>query len=109
MKLVSCLWANILVIIFIRDNIFASGIGIETFKKGKTLQKNLPKEEDPRLKSSELPDLPIYYKGWIKYLHYTQKDKSKPKAFYKNVAFEAQGRKGLSNSALYQKDGVSNT
>ena len=38
----------------------------------------------------KLPDIPIYFQGWLKYLHFKQDESNKAKRFYKNSAFETQ-------------------
>jgi hypothetical protein len=107
MKIVTCLLANIIFAIFISQFIICSSIGIGGLKKGKNSHKRVkvepkvePKlEEDvsPDKDKQELPNLPVYFKGWIKYLHYSESSKNKPKAFYKNIAFEEQSKKVASN------------
>lgn len=39
-----------------------------------------------------LPDQPVYAQGWIKYLHYDDAGKQKPKKFWKNTLFEQEQR-----------------
>ncbi len=39
-----------------------------------------------------LADQPIYAQGWIKYLHYDDAGKLKPKKFWKNTLFEQENR-----------------
>jgi len=34
----------------------------------------------------------VYFEGWIKYLHYSDRDKDKSKAFFKNTNFAKQER-----------------
>jgi len=40
--------------------------------------------------SVDLPDMPIYYLGWIKYFRYLENGGEKPKMFFKNTSFEKQ-------------------
>ena len=47
------------------------------------------------LTAEDLPDIPIYYQGWIKYFNFhktneNDKKTSKPKYFFKNEAFLKQ-------------------
>lgn len=45
------------------------------------------------LTADDLPDIPIYYQGWIKYFNFhktNDKKTSKPKFFFKNEAFLKQ-------------------
>ena len=52
--------------------------------------------EDNKAKSNkfvqynEAPNKSVYFEGWIKYLHYTESEKDKPKAFFKNTYFAEQ-------------------
>lgn len=39
------------------------------------------------LKSKDLPDMPLYWKGWIKYLKYPDNGQDKPKRFFKNTLY----------------------
>ena len=114
MKIVICLLANILFAIFISQSIICSSIGIGGLKKGRNSHKKVkvePKvekaEEDtsPDKDKQELPNLPVYFKGWIKYLHYSESSKNKPKAFYKNIAFEEQSKK-VASTELAKTDEV---
>lgn len=56
--------------------------------------------------NKDIPDLPFYYEGWIKYLHFNEGDKTSAKSFWKNTAFEEQVKKGISGQALAEKDSV---
>jgi len=47
---------------------------------------------------STLPDKAIYTQGWIKYLHYDDAGKFKPKRFWKNTLFEQEQRIKEENS-----------
>lgn len=38
----------------------------------------------------DLPELPVYYQGWIKYFRYAESTGEKPSKFFKNPAFEKQ-------------------
>ena len=60
----------------------------------------------PKGEIEDLPDIPIYHRGWIKYFHY-QDDMgiNKPKSFFRNDAFYLQ-KKFLSDDDLKNKDRV---
>ena len=130
MKIVIYLWVAATLLLFLSQIVITEGIGIGGLKKNHVSHKKLragPPEEpskDPKVQKSEaeknsvkeegtdgkkqtdLPDMPVYNQAWIKYLHYTVKDKKKAKAFYKNIAFDTQSRKGLSPSELQATDKV---
>ena len=38
----------------------------------------------------DLPDIPIYFQGWVKYFRYIENGGEKPKMFFKNSAFNKQ-------------------
>lgn len=38
----------------------------------------------------DLPDVPIYFQGWIKYFRYSENGQEKPSKFFKNSSFEKQ-------------------
>lgn len=40
--------------------------------------------------ADDLPDMPVYFQGWIKYFRYIENGAEKPKMFFKNSAFEKQ-------------------
>ena len=40
-----------------------------------------------KLQKNDLPDLPIYYQGWLNYFHYVKNEVDKSKHFYKNEKF----------------------
>jgi hypothetical protein len=119
MKIVTCMWANILFAILvslITESILSIGTG--GLKKNKLLLKknNLEQktrkirddqisEQSPTAPSQDLPNLSVYFKGWIKYLHYTESGSRKAKAFYKNPEFEEQSKR-LSSDEIIIKDDV---
>ena len=127
MKIVNCLRAKLLLIAILCGCLVASEIGIGGLKKVKSSNKKLRAEmrQVPGTpaspagntssqvaqgsavkKSQDLPNIPVYFEGWIKYLHYTERDSKKPKAFYKNPEFEVQNKKNLSPQKLKQSDKV---
>ncbi len=130
MKIVIYLWVTATLLLLLCTLISTETIGIGGLKKNRASHKklrsntnDLPNNDASSQKAdaeknvpvvpgtdgnkqAELPDLPIYNQGWIKYLHYTQKDKKKAKAFYKNTAFTAQSKKGLSAEDLSATDKV---
>ena len=125
MKIVTCMWVNILFAILVSLLIVSScSIGTGGLNKNKILLRknnlgqkfnekkiddtskpNEQSEESPTVPSADLPDLPVYFKGWIKYLHYTENGKRKAKAFYKNPEFEEQSKR-LSPDEIIKKDDV---
>lgn len=48
-------------------------------------------ESDPQ--KADIPNQPIQFQYWVKYLHYRESDAKKPKAFFKNTQFDLQNRK----------------
>jgi len=49
-----------------------------------------PSGQPPAQNSADaLPDIPVYFQGWIKYFRYIQ-DGDKPNKFFKNTSFEKQ-------------------
>jgi hypothetical protein len=43
---------------------------------------------------AEIPDMPIYFQGWVKYFRYTENGNEVPKMFFKNVMYEKQQQSG---------------
>jgi hypothetical protein len=111
MKIVNCLKSNIIITLILCLIIFTQtlNIGIGGLKKKLThhkireVESNTTQTAQQENKNKELPDIPVYYKGWIKYLHYTIKEKQKPKAFYKNTEFVKQK---LTKEEIAKKDDV---
>jgi hypothetical protein len=56
------------------------------------------------VQDQDLPDKPVYYENWIKYIHIKDASSSKPKSFYKNDLFELQSRDNLSLEKFNEKD-----
>jgi hypothetical protein len=57
-------------------------------------------------KSKDLPDLPLYHQGWVKYFRYMDvKNKPKPNKFFKNPGFEQQ-QKGVLNGTSTEADEI---
>jgi hypothetical protein len=118
MKIVISFWAKLFVLLILHELILTSKIGFGLFKKSETHTKETTKLEKGILddylspnatkKNPDLPDLPYYYEGWIKYLHYAEGDKRQAKAFWKNTAYEEQVRNGISGAALIERDNVIN-
>lgn len=51
-------------------------------KNENTPKVNTPNKND---NNKDIPDRAVYFEGWIKYLHFQQKENNtKPKAFFKN-------------------------
>lgn len=53
------------------------------------------KEEVAGSGKVDLPNKPIQFQDWVKYLHYGDADAKKPKAFFKNTQFDSQNRKPI--------------
>lgn len=51
---------------------------------------NRPNEQFQNLTKDDLPDVPIYFEGWIKYFHYRKNEEYKKKQFFKNLLFNTQ-------------------
>ena len=51
----------------------------------------------------DLPDVPVYYQGWVKYFRYAENGEEKPKMFFKNNAFAKQQ---LGEDKKEEKDNV---
>lgn len=50
-------------------------------------------KENPAFKNltkDDLPDVPIYFEGWLRYFWYAKSGDQKPKAFFKNPNFLTQ-------------------
>ena len=61
---------------------------------------------NPKVESEDLPDVPIYHRGWVKYFHYKDdKAINKPKSFFRNDAYFLQ-KKYISNDDVKKKDNV---
>jgi hypothetical protein len=65
--------------------------------------------DGPAVGPEDLPDVPVYYEGWIKYFHYQDSSVAeKPKSFFRNDAFYAQNRKIRDQTELAKKDAKGN-
>jgi hypothetical protein len=61
----------------------------------KNLKNNIPLKNENNLKqiSEDIPDMPIYFQGWLKYLKIRENPEggtNKPRQFYKNDLYELQ-------------------
>ena len=63
------------------------GLLKKTNKKGSEENSEKPNK---LFQYNEAPNKSVYFEGWIKYLHYTENEKDKPKAFFKNTYFQLQ-------------------
>lgn len=45
----------------------------------------------------DLPEMPVYFQGWIKYFRYVENGGIKPKKFFKNAMFDKQSPAGADN------------
>jgi hypothetical protein len=66
-------------------------------QNGPSNPKPIPKNEElikltkEEISKEDLPDMPIYYQGWIKYFKYMDEvNAQKPKHFFKNTQFDKQ-------------------
>jgi len=81
------LYIVLLSITFVFTNQMSFGLLKKTYKKGSEESDDKPKK---LYKYNEAPNKSVYFEGWIKYLHYTENEKDKPKAFFKNTNFNFQ-------------------
>lgn len=61
--------------------------------KARSRQAPIKENENPAYKNltkDDLPDVPIYFEGWLKYFWYAKSGDQKPKAFFKNPNFLTQ-------------------
>ena len=83
----------------------------------KNIQKNKLQSDDiydqidstlnPKIESEDLPDVPIYHRGWMKYFHYKDnKEINKPKSFFRNDAYFLQKKYISKNEQLNKTDTV---
>ena len=52
---------------------------------------------------SEVPEVQIFFKGWVKYLHYTDKEQAQEKGFFKNVDRDRQNTISLDSAIEKEK------
>ena len=70
------------------QSIVQSGVD-NSIKQAGTPQTKVLTQED--LQKEDLPEVPIYYQGWIKYFKYLDEKKAeRPKHFFKNPDFSKQ-------------------
>ncbi len=82
------LYIVLLSITFVFTNQMSFGLLKKTNKKaGEESAAEKPKK---LYQYNEAPNKSVYFEGWIKYLHYTENEKGKPKAFFKNTYFNVQ-------------------
>lgn len=81
------LYIILLSITFVFTNQMSFGLLKKTNKKGSEENTDKPKK---LYQYNEAPNKSVYFEGWIKYLHYTENEKDKPKAFFKNTYFNVQ-------------------
>lgn len=97
-----------IILIFLFSYVSSAKLGMETFRKYK-LHKILSRRINNEISynSMENKETQVYYRGWVKYLHFTEKEISKPKAFFKNVEFDIQKKRLLySQEREKEKDEV---
>jgi hypothetical protein len=109
MKIIS-FRASICLLLITLALVSCSGTGFGMFKKAEKVNpgaNNLLEDymlPNATRKDTDIPDMPLYWEGWIKYLHYSPGDKKEAKAFWKNPEFENQARRGVEN--INSKDEV---
>jgi hypothetical protein len=57
------------------------------------------------IKEKDIPNMPVYWQGWIKYLEWNNDAKTKPKAFFQNIEYDVQSRE-IPSDKLNEKDPV---
>lgn len=96
MKIVVIL--SITIILILTDNSTSLGmnskLGVNLhfgmFKNQPSSKKTSNDADMTNLTKDDLPDVPIYYQGWINYFHYTKNDSNKPRFFFQNLKFLTQ-------------------
>jgi hypothetical protein len=65
--------------------------GVSYDAQGNAKKDEMKKLTQEELNKGDLPDIPIYFQGWIKYFKYQDEvNAQKPKYFFKNSDFEKQ-------------------
>jgi hypothetical protein len=54
----------------------------------------------------DLPDVPIYFQGWVKYFRYAENGQERPKKFFKNTAYGKQLQAASADASKEEKDQV---
>lgn len=99
MKIVNSKIIQILLVLFIFSSIsliLTSSMSFGLLKKtNKKNDAHIPKSTNIEkskkyIEYNDSQKKNVYFEGWIKYLHYTESEKTKPKAFFKNINFAHQ-------------------
>jgi hypothetical protein len=57
--------------------------------------------------SNDGDDANIFFRGWVKYFHYTEQEQNQPKAFFKNVERERENSIKSFSDMMSDNDKVS--
>ena len=98
---------RIYIILLLIAFVFTNHMSFGLLKK---TNKRVEENEDKQNKLyqyNKVPNNSVYFEGWIKYLHYTENEKDKPKAFFKNTNFKIQ-EQNPKNKNLDKNDKVIN-
>lgn len=122
MKITIPSWAKIILLLICLNKLYAVEIGFKLTKSqkskahnnvnlgvsGTTIDSSLLNDylNLNTTNNKDIPDLPFYFEGWVKYLHFNEGDKTSAKSFWKNTAYEEQTKKGVSGQQLAEKDNV---
>ncbi len=79
------------------SHIHSASFGLLKKNNKKYQQSPTPSQENPTTQGNtnkpvDIPDQPIYFNGWVKYLHYGDSENKKPKNFFKNGKYETEMR-----------------
>ena len=76
--------------------------GVTYDEKGNAKKDELKKLSQEELNKDDLPDIPIYFQGWIKYFKFNDEvNAKKPKNFFKNTDFGKQSEVKTDSDKVY--------
>lgn len=79
-----------LVVLILVSHVNNASFGLlKKYNKKIREESNITGEPDAK-RQKDIEDKPIYNQGWAKYLHFTDADSNKPKAFFKNTKFQIE-------------------
>lgn len=81
-------------------------LGLRNFKKSEVSNELAHHENQDN--SCEGEDGRIFFRGWIKYFHYTEQEQTQPKTFFKNVERERENSLSSFSEIMSDKDKVCN-
>lgn len=100
MKIVKCFYFIFIAINILINGVYTEGMKMNMVMNVKFLKNNMRKNTPPvnnaesqlnLAKKTDLPDVPIYHQGWVKYFRYQdQKGSTRPNTFFKNDEFKKQ-------------------